>query len=644
MCGIAGFWRPSGLEKADAQTLQAMTDSIARRGPDAGGSWLDHLKGVALGHRRLAIIDLSEAGAQPMVSCDGRYVITYNGEVYNFEDIRQQLKSEGHQFEWRGHSDTEVILAAISSWGLSRALKSLNGMFAFALWDRLEERLTLARDRMGEKPLYYGWIGKGANRVLLFASELSALRAYPQFTPEIAPESTGLLLRYGHIPDPHCIYQNIYKLRPGTSITYAAHGSEQLDVYWDTINEYVSAQENPFSGTPQEAVDELERLLLKAVSRQSVADVPLGTFLSGGIDSSVITALLQASSHSPIKSFSIGFTVKEYNEAPYAKAVAKHLGTEHHELIVTPADAQAVIPSLPTYYSEPFADSSQVPTFLVSKMARDVVTVALSGDAGDELFAGYNRHIHAHQTWPKISKIPLPLRNVSKRCIEAIPPSSWDWLGDKLAPNKLPGLGEKLHKTSGILASSNGDELYDGLLSLNADPNLLSVNHSSLNGFEGRDLSRLADLSLPDRMMAKDCIHYLPGDILTKVDRAAMAVSLETRVPMLDVNVMRFAWGLPVEIKLATGKTKWPLREVLHRYVPQELVERPKYGFGIPIHLWLRGPLRDWVEALLELPDNGEHFNMRAVNAMWAKHLSGKRNYQHKLWPILMFNAWRLSK
>lgn len=644
MCGIAGFWRPSGLGVTDPKILEAMTNSIVRRGPDAGGSWLDQNRGIALGHRRLSIIDLTESGAQPMFSADGRFVITYNGEIYNFEDIRQQLLAEGRHFNWRGHSDTEVILAAITSWGLGRTLKALNGMFAFALWDRKHERLTIARDRMGEKPLYYGWVGSGPRRTFLFASDLAAFRPYPDFEPEIAPESLGLLLRFGHIPDPHCIYRNIQKLRPGTLLSFDANGNENAEIYWDTLKEYVSAQADPFSGSQADAVNELERLLMQAVKRQSVADVPLGTFLSGGIDSSAITALLQASSNSPVKSFSIGFTVDEYDESPHAKAVANHLGTDHHELIVSPTEAQAVIPSLPSFYSEPFADSSQVPTYLVSRMARDVVTVALSGDAGDEMFAGYNRHVHAHKSWPILSKLPAPLRSASKHVIEAISPTGWDKIGHLLAQGKVSGLGEKLHKAANILAAPNGEALYDGLLSLNSDPNALSVSQICLNGFEGHDLSQLSSLSLTDQMMAKDCIHYLPGDILTKVDRAAMAVSLETRVPMLDVDVMRFAWSLPVEIKLSGGVTKWPLREVLYRHVPKKLIERPKQGFGIPIHIWLRGPLREWADSLLNLADNAMYFNMAEVDKMWSAHLSGYRNYQHKIWPILMFNSWRLYK
>ncbi|WRH76574.1 MAG: asparagine synthase (glutamine-hydrolyzing) [Sphingobium sp.] len=643
MCGIAGFWRPSGLGPSDKDILTSMTDRIIRRGPDASGAWFDQEKGVAFGHRRLSIIDLSEAGAQPMASANGRFIITYNGEIYNFEDIRQQLRVEGHHFEWRGHSDTEVILAGIMSWGVERTLKALNGMFAFALWDRQTGQLTIARDRMGEKPLYYGWTGHGPHRALLFASDLAALRAYPEFEPETAPESVGLLLRYGHIPDPHCIYRNISKLRPGAAMTFDAEGREQFSAYWDTIDEYVSAQANPFAGSPEDAVDELERLLTQAVQRQSVADVPLGTFLSGGVDSSAVTALLQASSSSPIKTFSIGFTVKEYDESPHARAVAEHLGTDHHEMIVSPSEAQAVIPSLPSYYSEPFADSSQVPTYLVSKMAREVVTVALSGDAGDEMFAGYNRHIHAHKTWPAISRIPRPVRLASKYMIEAISPNGWDQVDRRLLGGKMSGLGEKLHKTANILASRDGDSVYQGLLSINQNVAELAVGSVEYDGFEGRDIARLAKLSLTDQMMAKDCIHYLPGDILTKVDRAAMAVSLETRVPMLDVDVMRFAWSLPVDIKLAHGVTKWPLREVLYRHVPRKLIERPKHGFGIPIHVWLRGPLREWAEDLLSFPENGQYFNMKQVNKIWNDHLSGRRNFQHKIWPILMFAAWEKS-
>jgi asparagine synthase (glutamine-hydrolysing) len=643
MCGIAGFWRPSGLGSDASATLQAMTAAIERRGPDAKGAWIDAERGIALGHRRLAIIDLSPGGAQPMDSADGRYTIVYNGEIYNFRDLCDELEAAGHAPAWRGHSDTEILLACLSAWGLDRTLAALNGMFAFALWDRQNCELSLARDRMGEKPLYYGWTGQGDRRVLLFASDLAALHAHPDFRPAVDPEAVSLLTRYGHIPDPRTIYCDVRKLLPGTSLSIDRSGGETARAYWDSLAEYSAASQNPFGGDANAAVDELERLLGAAVARQSVADVPLGTFLSGGIDSSAVTALLQANTSRPVKSFSIGFSDSDYDESRHARAVAAHLGTDHQELIVSPKDAQAVIPMLPDIYSEPFADSSQIPTFLVARMAREQVTVALSGDAGDELFAGYNRHVQARNMWPRLERIPRPLRRIAGGMMTAVAPSVWDATLGRLMAKHMVGVGEKLHKAAGAIAASDGDALYSALISTNRDPGKLLRQNGHADGFEGRELDLIARLPLADRMMAKDAIHYLPGDILTKVDRAAMAVSLETRVPMLDVDVIRFAWSLPIEMKLNNGVSKWPLRQLLYRHVPRHLIERPKQGFGVPIHDWLRGPLRDWAEALLSDPANplDEYFDSAAVNALWQRHLSGAGNHQHQLWPIFMFQAWR---
>lgn len=647
MCGIAGFWRPSGLDEGSAARLEAMTRAIARRGPDAAGAWIDRDRGVALGHRRLAVIDLSESGAQPMASADGRYTIVYNGEIYNFQDLRVRLEEEGAAPRWRGHGDTEVLLAAISAWGIDLALAAVNGMFAFALWDRQTGQLTLARDRMGEKPLYYGWAGQGAQRTLLFASDLAALHACPACERTIDDRAVALLFRFGHIPDPWSIYAGISKLRPGTCVTLAADGSENARAYWDSLTEYAhAAGEGRFTGTAEDAVDRLEEILGRAIMRQAEADVPLGTFLSGGIDSSTVTALLQKHSAQPVKSFSIGFTENTYDESPHARAVARHLGTEHHELIVSPEHVQNSIPLLPGIYSEPFADSSQLPTFLVAQMARGEVTVALSGDAGDELFAGYNRYVYANSTWPCLRLIPRPLRALAGRGMTAVSPGGWDALLARPLAGRMVGVGEKLHKAADVLASADGDALYKALLDVNRSSNAYLRHPSACDGFEGRALDRIAHLPLPDRMMAMDAIHYLPGDILTKVDRAAMAVSLETRVPMLDVEVMRFAWSLPVSLKLREGLSKWPLRQVLYRHVPRALLERPKQGFGVPIHAWLRGPLRPWAEAQLfgNSQPLDDYFDPAAVTGLWQRHLSGAENCQHQLWPILMFQAWRQAQ
>lgn len=647
MCGIAGFWRPSGLGAGADHVLAGMTDAIARRGPDADGAWLDAGRGVALGHRRLAIIDLSPHGAQPMASADGRYVIVYNGEIYNFPDLRARLDAGGQAPEWRGRSDTEVLLAAISAWGLDAALAALNGMFAFALWDRQTGMLTLARDRFGEKPLYYGWSGSGERRTLLFASDLAALHAHPDFAPAIDPAAVALLTRFGHIPDPRSIYHGVAKLLPGTRLTIGADGGESRQVFWDSLTEYTAAAgQGRFAGSAEDAVDETERLLGAAVVRQSVADVPLGTFLSGGIDSSLVTALLQKHSSRPVKSFSIGFTEAAYDESAHARAVARHLGTDHHELIVSPADAQAVIPQLPEIYSEPFADSSQIPTYLVARMARTQVTVALSGDAGDELFGGYNRYAHATGTWPKLERVPAPLRRIAAAALAAVPPAAWDATLGRLLAGRVVTLGDKLHKGAGVLASADGDALYAALLTLNADAANM-VRHGCVgDGFEHRDLRCIVHLSLADRMMAMDAIHYLPGDILTKVDRAAMAVSLETRVPMLDVDLVRLAWSLPFTMKLRDGVTKWPLRQLLYRHVPRALIDRPKQGFGVPIHEWLRGPLKAWADDLLtdRAHPLDEYYDAAAIMALWRRHQSGQANLQHQLWPILMFQGWRMSQ
>lgn len=644
MCGIAGFWQPSGLGADAAANGRAMTDAILRRGPDAGDQWLDADRGVILGHRRLAIIDLTPAGAQPMHSADGRYVIAYNGEVYNFQDLRAQLETEKAQVAWRGHSDTEVLLAALVHWGLPKTLAALNGMFAFALWDREQGRLTLARDRMGEKPLYFGWFGASDRRTLLFGSELSALRAHPEFRAAINPDAIAQVMRYLHIPEPHCIYQGVAKLMPGTAKTFAADGTEQVLVYWDALAEYADAAgPGRFDGSADDAVDALEQVLGAAVARQSIADVPLGTFLSGGVDSSTITALLQANSSRPVKSFSIGFTEAAYDESRHARAVARHLGTEHHELIVSPEQAQQVIPELPSIYAEPFADSSQIPTFLVAQMAREHVTVALSGDAGDELFAGYNRHVHGHYSWPRLARIPVPLRRLAAGAMTSLSPTAWDNSAGRLMRGKAVALGDKLHKSAGALAARDGDALYDQLISINRNPDNFLRYAGKSDGFEQRRLDRISGLPLADRMMAKDAVHYLPGDILAKVDRAAMAVSLETRVPLLDVNVMRLAWSLPVDFKLRDGVSKWPLRQLLYRHVPRALIERPKQGFGVPIGDWLRGPLRTWAEALLSDPANAldDYFQRQQVMQLWQDHLSSKVNNQHQIWPVLMFQAWR---
>ncbi|HYD06900.1 MAG TPA: asparagine synthase (glutamine-hydrolyzing) [Reyranella sp.] len=638
MCGFAGILATSGLTEADRAALAAMEAPIVHRGPDAGDCWFDP-GGIAFVHRRLAIIDVSPAGAQPMESASGRYVIAYNGEIYNFAAIRADLEAEERAPPWLGHSDTEVLLAAIEAWGVTAALQRFSGMFALAMWDRAEGRLILARDRFGEKPLYYGWQGAGANRRLLFGSDLAALRAHPAFAGEIEPRAVAQLCRLLYVPEPLSIYRSIAKLAPGTVLAIdKASGRESCERFYDLTATAAASRREGFAGSPEEAVDALERVLGRAVARQMVSDVPLGAFLSGGIDSTSVVALMQGQSSRPVKTFTIGFGEERYNEAADARAVARHLGTEHHELTVRPEDALAVIPQLPTIYTEPFADSSQIPTFLVSRMARNHVTVALSGDGGDEMFGGYNRHRYAHTTWPAIARVPRSLRVLAGRALSAISPARWDaMIGGRI---NVALFGDKVLKTADVIASVSAEELYERLISANSASNDLLAFDSEDGG--PRAMSKLPGWSLAERMMLVDALGYLPGDILTKVDRASMAVSLEARVPFLDPEVVAFAWRLPIAMKIRDGQTKWPLRALLDRHLPRALIERPKMGFGVPIGRWLRGPLRDWAESLLAPAALGDRglFDARRVAALWSEHLSRAHNHEHRLWPVLMIQAW----
>lgn len=631
-----------------------MISQLALRGPDDEGIWLDRNAGLALGHRRLSILDLSPQGHQPMLSPCGRYVIAFNGEIYNHLDLRRDLeaspqpgllpKGEKKEVAWRGHADTETLLAAIAAWGLEATLKKCVGMFAFALWDRETRTLTLARDRLGEKPLYYGRQGDA----LLFGSELKALKAHPAFCSEIDRDALTLYLRHNYIPAPYSIYKGIFKLPPGTwvEIKEGLKIGEPV-VYWSAFAVAEMGQRSLFMGSEAEAVEELERLLQQSIAGQMMADVPLGAFLSGGVDSSVVVALMQAQSNRPVKTFTIGFQDRDYNEAEYAHAVAKHLGTEHTELYVSPEQAMAVIPKLPLIYDEPFSDSSQIPTWLVSQMAREKVAVSLSGDGGDELFGGYNRYFLGPDIWNKIGRFPLPLRSYMAGAMTRIAPERWNSamrMVAPLLPSKLRfgNPGDKLHKFAGVLSSESMESLYLGLVSHWDDPSSIV-----LGGKE--PLTVLTDRSqwpglpgLVQRMMALDTVSYLPDDILAKVDRAAMSVSLETRVPFLDHRVVEFAWRLPLSMKIHNGQGKHILRQVLYKHVPRELIERPKMGFGIPLDSWLRGPLRDWAESLL---DEGRlkrecFFDPVPIRKKWQEHLSGSRNWQYHLWDILMFQSW----
>jgi len=615
MCGICGFFSIQGWLQDGKQVAGRMADRIVHRGPDDAGIWNDDVAGIALGHRRLAILDLSPAGHQPMISANGRYVIAFNGEIYNHLILRKSLEKSGpppggllvkdagrEKLDWRGHSDTETLLAAISTWGVEGALKKCVGMFAFALWDREARTLSLARDRMGEKPLYYGWQGE----TFLFGSELKALQAHPAFCAEIDREALTLFLRHNYIPAPYSIYQGIHKLPPGTFLQlHAGKKVARPAVYWSVRAAAESGQQALFAGSEDDAVAELERLIRQSVGGQMLADVPLGAFLSGGVDSSAIAALMQAQSNRPIKSFTIGFHETAYNEAQYAKEVAKHLGTEHTEAYVTAEEAMAVIPRLPMLYDEPFADSSQIPTFLVSELARRHVTVSLSGDGGDELFGGYNRYSWAISIWRRVGWAPQSLRAALAGALTTLPPSTWNGVFKGLACFLPAGWryanpGDKLHKLADILAVRAPEEIYLGLVSHWKHPDQVVLGAREPATIL-TDPTRWA--ALPDfesRMMYLDQMTYLSDDILTKVDRAAMGVSLETRVPLLDHRVVEFAWSLPLTFKIKDGQSKWLLRQVLYRYVPKEMIERPKMGFGVPLDVWLRGPLKDWAEALLD--------------------------------------------
>jgi asparagine synthase (glutamine-hydrolysing) len=644
MCGIAGFFGSNISRGADELTgiVRSMTDAIVHRGPDDAGAWVDADAGVGLGHRRLSILDLSPLGHQPMVSAPGRYVIVFNGEVYNFLQIRKELEGLGHAF--RGHSDTEVMLAAFEQWGVEDATKRFNGMFAFALWDKQERVLHLGRDRLGEKPLYYGWIGTA----LVFASELKALRRFPQFRGEIDRRSLTALLRFSYVPDPYSIYQGIHKLPPASLLTWSGDVSRPAPKpYWRLSDSVEHGLDNPFVGSDREATDELERLLKEAVGLRMISDVPLGAFLSGGVDSSTIVALMQAQSSRPVRTFTIGFNEKEHNEAEFAKDVAKHIGTDHTELYVTPEDALSVIPKLPALYDEPFSDHSQIPTYLVCALARQHVTVALSGDAGDELFGGYERYFMGRRIHDKFSRVPQSLRALAGQALQALPAGALNGFArsaGSLMPAKYRNvaLGDKLRTLGEALRSPGMSALYLNLVSHWKQPAeaVIGGEEAITSLTDSSGWPRVQDYS--HRMMQLDMENYLPGDILTKVDRASMGVSLESRIPLLDTNVIDFAWSVPGSMKVRDGRGKWLLREVLYRHVPRELIDRPKRGFGVPLNAWLRGPLREWAGDLLSesrLKREG-FFQPKVVTQKWNDLQAGTADLEYRLWDVLMFQAW----
>lgn len=644
MCGFAGFWdEQARVNKAELESRAlSMANTLRHRGPDSYGVWAQAEAGLAFGHRRLAILDLSPAGHQPMCSPSGRFVLVYNGEVYNCAELRSELLRENGTLSFRGHSDTEVMLAAFEAWGLDPALKRMNGMFAFALWDRQRRELFLARDRMGEKPLYYGWV----KNVFLFGSELKALRAYPTFDAEIDRDALASYLRFDCVPAPFSIYKNISKLQPGCFLRLRK-GNLHIREYWSLRSSVMRGLSEPFPGCVQEAEEELDGLLRDAVKLRMHADVPLGAFLSGGIDSSLVVALMQAQSSEGVRTFSIGFHDEECDEAKDAQRVARHLGTDHTELYVTSADAMRMIDSLPEIYDEPFADSSQIPTLLVSELARRQVTVSLSGDGGDEIFGGYNRYTWGDRVWRYFERATPTARRLAASAIRAAGPRYWD-AAFRLARPVLPKAwrqrlpGYKLHKIATLLTSADPEEMYARMASRWFEPERALRGARKLAPLAMVDHQQLALSDFAQQAMYLDALTFLPNDILVKVDRATMAFSLEGRIPYLDHRVVEFAWRLPVQLKVRPNQGKWILRQVLYRYVPGKLIERPKMGFGIPLDLWLRGPLRDWAEALLEpqLLEQAGFFNAPVVRQIWKEHLSGRGAWHYHIWDVLMFQLW----
>ena len=640
MCGIAGLLDKSASRESLAGVAEDMANALRHRGPDDGRVWVDGEASVALAHRRLSVLELSSAGSQPMHSASGRWVIVFNGEIYNHLEIRDRLGQEGHAPAWRGHADTETLLASVDAWGPVRALESASGMFAIALWDRQERCLWLARDRMGEKPLYYGSVAKRQ----VFASELKALKELPGVTLRLNRRALALYLRYDAVPAPHSIYEGIHKVPPGHVVRCEpTRGGSWV---WSTPEPFwrLAPKSSSFQGSEQEATEELESRLTAAVTRQQLSDVPIGAFLSGGVDSSLVVSLMQRISTRPVRTFTIGSTDLESNEALHAAAVARHLGTDHTEWIVEPKDALELIPSLADAFCEPFADASAVPTMLVARLARKQVTVALSGDGGDELFAGYNRHLAAYRLWPQLSRLPTKARLMVGRSLLASAPEFWD-RPNRYARPLLPkswqvqNLGLKVQKLATALGSRDLSDFHRRSASRWQEPEAILADGSS-NDFWPVAPSGLDPITA---MCWRDAAHYLPNDVLVKVDRAAMAASLETRAPLLDPDVVNFAFSLPTALKMREGQGKWLLRQVLYRHVPRQLIERPKSGFGLPIARWLRGPLRDWANDLLTEDRLGADglFNPAPIIALWRSHLDGRVDASDRLWNLLMFQAWR---
>ena len=637
MCGITGFRLANGPQEHPVEILERMSATLAHRGPDDSGTWYDGAAAVGLAFRRLAIIDLSPEGHQPMHSASGRYTIVFNGEIYNFEELRSELGGG----TWRGRSDTEVMLAAIERWGLNPALQRFVGMFAFALWDSHEHRLCLVRDRLGIKPLYYGRAGGN----FVFASELKAIRSFPGFDGVIDRDTLAAYIRCAYVPAPYSIYRGIHQVPPGSVVTLHS-GADAVSVssFWSLEEAARTGKASPAEGSDAELMEQLHQKLRDAIRLRMIADVPLGAFLSGGIDSSLVVALMQAQSSRPVKTFTIGFAEESHNEAAYARTVAEHLGTDHTEFVLSAQDVLNVVPLLPSMYDEPFADSSQIPTHLVAKMARRHVTAALSGDGGDELFCGYSRYSFAHSLQRVLARVPQPIANAGAKLIRSVSPASIDRCLELLPARGIlkNSPGQKFHRMASHLANPNAAEIYLSFISMWADPSAVvpgSQEHDAVLAAIHR-FGWLSDIR--DMAMLSDAATYLPDDLLTKLDRASMAVSLEARVPILDHRVVEFALRLPLRLKTRDRQTKWALRQILYRYVPPQIVERPKMGFSVPMDSWLRGPLREWAEDLLSSENLNRHglFAVQPIREKWQEHLSAHRNWQHLLWPVLMFQAW----
>lgn len=647
MCGFIGFCGGKYADNEIKAIMRSMLSEIETRGPDSFGHWSNFSEGIHLGHQRLSVLDLSSEGNQPMLSKSGRYVISYNGEIYNHLELRLELENKFDELEWRGTSDTETLLMCIEIWGIEQTCSKLKGMFAFGIWDNKTKELSLVRDRIGEKPLYYGWQGNEVDRVFLFGSDLRAFRHHPYFKPNVNRDSLSLLLRHNYIPAPYCIYEGFSKLEPGWILKISPKMGEEKHIqYWDAQKIAVEGKSNPFNGSYHEAVSHTEDLIKNSIKGQMLSDVPIGAFLSGGIDSSLIVALMQLAVSKPIKTFTIGFNEKGFNEAEFAKEVASVLSTDHTELYVTPDQCIDLIAKIPSIYGEPFADSSQIPTFLVSALAKRDITVALSGDGGDELYCGYNRYNLADNIWQKIRFIPCATRKNLADMLSNIPSNFWDKLGKFLISSPSVNLSDKVSKGCSLLGSSSIDDIYYKLISICNNPSTFLINSSEPLTQVTKNNDHLDLLAPKERMMLIDLISYLPDDILTKVDRASMGVSLETRVPFLDSEIVESALHMPLNYKIKDGKSKSILRDILSKYVPKNLIERPKMGFGIPLDQWLRGPLKPWAEDMLSVSrlKNEGFFDVDMIRSLWQSHLSRETNSASQLWTILMFQAWLLEQ